>query len=422
MQYITDLHFHSKYSRAVSQLMNLENCAEWAAKKGIQVIAACDFTHPEFFLEIKQKLEPQKIGLLKLKNSDLNVYFLLGTEISCIYSKNNRGYRIHVLVWMPNLEAVERFNAQLGWRGNLKSDGRPILGMDVKELTKIAFEVTDQAAIIPAHAWTPWFSLFGSQSGFDSLKDCFEEYTDKIFAIETGLSSDPAMNWRLSQLDNVSIVSFSDAHSLPNIGREATVFELEELSYQNIIRAIKQPIDLKNKIVYTIEFYPEEGKYHWDGHRNCNVRFSPQETLKNKEICPVCKKKVTVGVMNRVEKLADREEIKEPPKGRPSYKSLVPLQEIIAEALGQKKGTKAVNQEYEQLVKAGGDEFNVLMNIDEAELKKMTLPKIAEGVMKVHRGDIIVEAGYDGVFGTVKVWPEQEKMSEAEASGQKSLF
>jgi len=323
---------------------------------------------------------------------------------------------------MPNLEAVERFNAQLGWRGNLKSDGRPILGMDVKELTKIAFEVTDQAAIIPAHAWTPWFSLFGSQSGFDSLKDCFEEYTDKIFAIETGLSSDPAMNWRLSQLDNVSIVSFSDAHSLPNIGREATVFELEELSYQNIIRAIKQPIDLKNKIVYTIEFYPEEGKYHWDGHRNCNVRFSPQETLKNKEICPVCKKKVTVGVMNRVEKLADREEIKEPPKGRPSYKSLVPLQEIIAEALGQKKGTKAVNQEYEQLVKAGGDEFNVLMNIDEAELKKMTLPKIAEGVMKVHRGDIIVEAGYDGVFGTVKVWPEQEKMSEAEASGQKSLF
>jgi len=402
--------------------MDLENCAAWAAKKGIQVIAACDFTHPEFFYEIKNKLVPQANGLFKLKDSDWPTYFLLSTEISCIYSKNNRGYRIHVLVWMPSLAAVEKFNTQLSWIGNLKSDGRPILGLDVKELTKIAFGVTDQAAVIPAHAWTPWFSLFGSASGFDSLKDCFEEYSDKIYAIETGLSSDPAMNWRLSQLDNVSIVSFSDAHSLSNLGREATVFELEELNYQNILRSITKPIDSGNKIAYTIEFYPEEGKYHWDGHRNCNIRFSPEETLKHKEICPVCQKRVTVGVMNRVEKLADREVIKESPAERPPFKSLVPLQEIIAESLGQKKGTKAVDAEYEQLVKAGENEFNILMNISEEELKKITLPKIAEGIIKVRQGDIVVEAGYDGVFGTVKVWPEQEKTSGAAASGQKSLF
>jgi uncharacterized protein (TIGR00375 family) len=422
MQYITDLHFHSKYSRAVSQQMNLENCAEWAVKKGIQVVAACDFTHPEFFSEIKQKLKPQENGLLKLKDSDLDTRFLLGTEISCIYSKNNKGYRIHVLVWLPDLEAVEKFNTQLNWVGNLKSDGRPILGMDVRELTKIAFEVSDQAAVIPAHAWTPWFSLFGSESGFDSIKDCFEEYTEKIYAIETGLSSDPAMNWRLSQLDGVSIVSFSDAHSLQNLGREATVFELEELSYQNILRAIKLPVDPKNKIEYTIEFYPEEGKYHWDGHRNCDVRFSPQETTKNKGICPACKKRVTVGVMNRVAKLADREAMKEAPEGRPLYKSLVPLQEIIAEALGQNKGTKAVDQEYESLVRAGGGEFNVLMNASENDLKKMTLPKVADGISKVRNGDIVVEAGYDGVVGTVKVWTEEEQESETDASGQKSLF
>lgn len=420
MQYITDLHFHSKYSRAVSKDMELENFAEWAQKKGIQVVAACDFTHPEWFAEIKRKLKPQKNGLLKLKDSKAETYFLLSSEISCIYSKNNRTYRIHILIWMPTLEAVEKFNAQLGWVGNLKSDGRPIVGLDAKELAKIAFDVSDQAAVIPAHAWTPWFSLFGSESGFDSIKDCFEEYTDKIYAIETGLSSDPPMNWRLSQLDKKSIVSFSDAHSLPNIGREATVFELEELSYKNILRAIKQPIDSKNKIAYTIEFYPEEGKYHWDGHRKCNIRFSPKETIDKNGICPNCKKRVTVGVMSRVEKLTDKKELRDSPSGRPPYKSLVPLQEIIAESLGQNKGTKAVNQEYEQLVKDGKNEFNALMNVPEEELKKITLPKIAEGIMKVRSGDIIIEAGYDGVFGTVKVWPDEDKTTEV--SGQKSLF
>lgn len=440
MHYLTDLHLHSKYSRAVSKEMDLENCALWAEKKGIQVIAACDFTHPAWFAEIKQKLIQQKNGLLKLKDSKTDTYFLLSTEISCIYSKNNKGRRIHVLVWMPSLEAAEKFNVQLSWIGNVKSDGRPILGMDVKELTKIALGVSEQAAVIPAHAWTPWFSLFGSESGFDSLKECFEEFSDKIYAIETGLSSDPPMNWRLKQLDKKSIVSFSDAHSLPNIGREATVFELKELSYQNILRSLKQPppeagplaslprersgpsaeVDPNNKIAYTIEFFPEEGKYHWDGHRNCNVRLSPKETKEKNGICPVCKKRVTVGVMSRVEKLADREEIKNPPLGRTPFKSLVPLQEIIAESLGQGKGTKGVEQEYEQLVKAGKSEFNVLINISEEELKKITLPKIAEGIMKVRAREIMVVPGYDGVFGTVKVWSDQEKVTTA--SGQKSLF
>lgn len=419
MQYITDLHLHSKYSRAVSQQMDLENMALWAEKKGIQVVAACDFTHPQWFEEIKQKLAPQENGLLKLRQQGSKTCFLLSTEISCIYSKKGKTYRIHVLVWLPNLEAAEKFNVQLSWIGNLKSDGRPILGLDVKELTKIVFGVSDQAAVIPAHAWTPWFSLFGSESGFDRIQDCFEEYTPKIYAIETGLSSDPPMNWRLSQLDKVNIVSFSDAHSLPNIGREATVFELEKLSYKNILRAIKQPVDSKNKIAYTIEFFPEEGKYHWDGHRNCQIHFSPKETKKNNGICPVCKKRLTIGVMSRVEKLADRPETKVAPTGKPGYKSLVPLQEVIAEALGQQKGTKAVEAEYEQLVKLGGGEFNVLINSTEEELKKITLPRIAEGIMKVRKGNIIVEPGYDGVFGVVKVFKDEER---AEASGQKSLF
>lgn len=405
---ITDLHFHSKYSRAVSKDMNLEFTSEWAVKKGLDVITTADFTYPVWFSEIKEKLKKDENGLYQLKNKKTSSFFMLTTEISCIYSKGGKTRRIHLVVIAPDLIAAEKINVQLGWIGNLKSDGRPILGLDAKELVKIVLDASSECLVIPAHIWTPWFSLFGSESGFDYLEECFEEMTPYIYAAETGLSSDPAMNWRLSQLDRLSIVSFSDAHSLANLGREATAFELEGLTYQNIIKAIRQQDGEKNKITYTIEFFPEEGRYHWDGHRLCNVRLSPTETKKCKGICPKCKKPLTIGVLNRVDKLADRPEGFKP-ENRPAYKSLVPLQEIIAEALGKGKNTKTVQTEYDKLIKSGQNEFNVLINIPIDELTKMTEPAIAEGIKRVRKGKITALAGYDGVYGTVKVFGEKEK-------------
>jgi len=301
-EYITDLHFHSKYSRAVSRDMDLEHIAEWADKKGIDVVTAADFTHPAWFKELNTKLEQQNNGLFKLKGNKTTAHFMLTTEISCIYKKNDRTRRIHLVLIAPDLKTVGIINGKLNLIGNLKSDGRPILGIDAKEIVKVVMDSSPEAMVIPAHIWTPWFSIFGSESGFDSLEECFEEMTKHIYAIETGLSTDPPMNWRVAQLDRLAIVSNSDAHSMAKIGREATVFELDQLNYKNIMKAIKQQGGYKNKIAYTIEFYPEEGRYHFDGHRNCNVCFSPEETRKNKGICPKCKKRLTVGVSNRVGK------------------------------------------------------------------------------------------------------------------------
>ena len=415
MEYIADLHLHSKFSRAVSKDMDLEHLNEWSLKKGIEVVGTADFTHPVWLAELKEKLDDQGNGLFKLKGVADSVHFLLSTEISCIYSKGGKGRRIHIVVLAPNFQAIEKINIQLGWVGNLKSDGRPILGLDAKELTKIVLEADPNCLVIPAHVWTPWFSLFGSESGFDTLQECFEEYSDQIYAIETGLSSDPAMNWRLTQLDQKAIVSFSDAHSPANLGREATVFELEDLSYQNIQKAIKQ-IDDNNKIAYTIEFYPEEGKYHWDGHRNCDIRFSPEETLTHKDICPKCGKRLTRGVMYRVKKLADRKEGEKRPNTVP-YKSLVPLREIIADSLTIGKTSKSVLQQYDQMIKPGKSEFNILFNLSIEEIERISSPRIAEGIAKVRKGDLKIEPGYDGVFGTVKVYSEKEK-----STGQSSLF
>lgn len=416
MFFYTDLHLHSYFSRATSKDLKLEINEKWAKKKGLKVIGTADFTHPGWFSELKEKLDIQDNGLYKIKNSKEDVFFLPSCEVSCIYSKGGKVRRIHLIILAPDLETVDKINTQFSWMGNLKSDGRPIFGSEAKEIVKIITDISEKAIVIPAHIWTPWFSLFGSESGFNSLQECFEEYSSKIYAIETGLSSDPPMNWRLSQLDNLRIVSFSDAHSPANLGREATVFELEKLTYDNIIKAIKSP-DEKNKIAFTIEFFPEEGKYHWDGHRNCNLRLSPKDTKKYKGICPKCKKPLTVGVMNRVEQLADRPEGYKP-KDRPPFKSLVPLEEIIAEALGQKKGTKAVKEEYENLIQQGGSEFKILLETSLEKLEKMTLPKVVEGIKRVREGRVYVLPGYDGVYGEVKVFKEEEK----EEIGQKSLF
>lgn len=431
MKSIADFHIHSKYSRATSSQMDLEHLDEWAKIKGIDILGSGDFTHPEWFRELKKKLNPLGNGLFVLseKCADQNgiklsprttgrtalkkkTYFILTTEISCIYSQGGKGRRIHLIVFAPNLETAEKINARLSQIGNLKSDGRPILGLSAKNLVKIILEISPDCLIVPGHIWTPWFSLFGSQSGFDSIEECFEELTPEIFALETGLSSDPIMNWRLSALDKYILISNSDAHSLVNLGREANVFEGDDLSYSSIIGAIKRrglrEIKTDLRLIYTIEFFPEEGKYHFDGHRLCNLRFSPEQTKKVQGICPKCKKFLIRGVMNRVAALADRDYgIK--PQNAAGYKSLIPLQEIIAEALSRTKITKAVENEYQNLIKKGESEFNILLNLSYEDLSKITLPKIAEGIKNVREGKVEILPGYDGVYGTVKIFSEEEK-------------
>ncbi|MFA5135014.1 MAG: endonuclease Q family protein [Patescibacteria group bacterium] len=409
--YIADLHLHSKYSRAVSRDMGLETMAAWAGKKGVDVLATADFTHPAWFAELRERLTLQDNGLYKMKSSASNVHFMPTTEISCIYKKGGETRRVHHVIVAPTLDAVEKIIAQLSLIGNLKADGRPILGLDSQKLLEITLGASPEAMLIPAHIWTPWFAMFGSKSGFDSVEECFGDLAGHIHAVETGLSSDPPMNWRLSQLDRMSIISSSDAHSAPNIGREATAFELEELSYANIMSAIKKQ-GKKNKVAFTLEFYPEEGRYHWDGHRACSVRLEPAQSRKHGGICPKCKKPLTIGVLNRVEQLADRPESYKP-ANRPPYRMLVPLREIIAGAFGQGTGTKKVAAEYESLILRGGSEFKVLLNLPPERLAEITLPKIAEGIRRVRDGKISVNPGYDGEYGTVSVFTEKDRPDSA---------
>jgi uncharacterized protein (TIGR00375 family) len=415
MKFIADFHLHSKYSRATSKNMDLENLVQWAKIKGIKVLGTGDFTHPEWFKELKQKLEPAEQGLFKIKNSNEETRFVLTAEISCIYSKNNRVRKIHILVLAPSFEAVEKINTNLGWVGNLAADGRPILGLDAKELAKIVLEASKDCLIVPAHAWTPWFSIFGSKSGFDSIEECFEEYSKYIYSIETGLSSDPAMNWQLSALDRITLISNSDAHSPQKIGREVNVFDTE-LSYSKILEAIK--LKDPQKFLYTIEFYPEEGKYHYDGHRNCEISLSPQESKKYNNICPKCGKPLTIGVLNRVEELADRPEGFKP-KGVIPFKSLVPLVEIIAESLSMGVGTKQVDKEYKNLIEKFGNEFKILLEISQKELEAATLPEIAEGIIRVRKGRVKIDPGYDGVFGKIRIF---SKEALKKISKQETLF
>lgn len=426
MRIVADLHIHSPYSRAVSKEMTLENLDSWARLKGITVMGTGDFTHPAWIREIKAKLEPAESGLYKLKvvpslassasEAKLGtIRFMLTVEISSIYSKGGKTRRIHNLIFAPSIETAEKINAALGWQGNLKSDGRPILGLDSKELAKIVFNTDSRAAVVPAHAWTPWFSIFGSMSGFDSIEECFDEFAPQIFAVETGLSSDPAMNRRLSKLDKIALISNSDSHSLQRIGREANVFDTE-LSYDGIIDAIKSHDP--TKFLYTIEFYPEEGKYHYDGHRLCKFSCGPEETKKLNKICPRCGKPMTVGVMSRVDQLADR-----PFGGKQGitipYKNLVPLDEIIAESFGVGTASKKVKGEYKNLVEKVGSEFAVLVDASKSQLENATAPEVVEGIMRVREGRLHIEPGYDGEYGKVRIFDEGERKA---ASAQKALF
>ena len=416
MRIVADLHIHSPYARAVSKDMTLGNLDHWAHFKGITVMGTGDFTHPKWMKEIKEKLEPAEPGLFKLKDRDTPVRFLLSVEISSIYKKGGRVRRIHNLIFAPSIETAEKINAQLGWLGNLTSDGRPILGLDSKELAKIVFNIDSQAVIVPAHAWTPWFSIFGSMSGFNSIEECFEEFTPQIFAIETGLSSDPAMNWRLSKLDSIALISSSDSHSLQRIGREANVLDTE-LSYRGIIEAIRSH-DPK-RFLFTVEFFPEEGKYHYDGHSEHKVRMSPEETRKANGKCPTCGRPVTVGVMNRVEALADRPAGARPEDAIP-FRSMVPLDEIIAEAFGMGVSAKRVKDEYQRLVSSLGSEFRVLLEAPESELESATRPEVAEGILRIRDGRVTIEPGYDGEYGKIKIFDDAERKSLT--VGQPSLF
>lgn len=511
MQIIADLQLHSRFSRAVSKEMTIPNIAGWAARKGIGLVATGDWTHPLWMREIREHLEETGTGLLKLKETldvrgqkldrevgglmldktnpisnfqpqglTSNFYhptsplFLLATEVSCIYSQGGKVRRVHTLIWVPSLESAEKINKEMTRRGcNLMSDGRPIIGLTSIQVAELVLTIEPKALIIPAHAWTPWFSVYGSLGGFDSINEAFGPYAKHIYAVETGLSSSPSMNWRIKELDHRSIVSFSDAHSGPKLGREATVFEMPEVSYEAIYDAIVQktqntqstslPEDQKvrksdlsdisdslkvrrtefsessePRIAFTIEFYPEEGKYHYTGHRLCNIRLSPEETKAKGSTCPVCGKPLTQGVMQRVEELAIRSEselqmlnakCQMPNRNtevmmwkskafpeRPPFVMLVPLQEIIAEAVGSPVTSPKVQTPYFRLTDGLAGEFNVLLQASVDGIAKIAGDRVAHGVDKVRRGDLVIDPGYDGVFGVVKLWREGEEKLLVDAS------
>ena len=412
MEFIADFHIHSRYSRATSRNMDVKNLSEWAKLKGITLMGTGDFTHHLWLEELKHTLEDCGNGLYNYNG----IYFVLTAEVSSIYSKKGKTYRVHTVIIAPSFKSVDKINEKLGRLGNLASDGRPILGLDVAELARIVFDIDENCMIVPGHIWTPWFSLFGSMSGFDRIEDCFEEQTPKIFALETGLSSDPAMNWRLSALDKFTLISNSDAHSPQKIGREANVFNCD-LDYKTI-REVLMTKD-KSRFLYTIEFFPEEGKYHFDGHRLCGIRWSPKETKEHAGKCSKCGKPVTVGVVNRVEKLADRPEGFKPENAIP-FKNLIPLEEIIADAKGVGKASVAVERDYHSCLAKFGTEFEILMRAPRQDLMKGLPPKIAEGVLRVREGKVEIKAGYDGEYGIISIFGNEETGQKSEQ--QLSLF
>ncbi len=380
--------------------MDVDNITRWAKLKGIDLVGTGDFTHPTWFEELKRKLKPTPEGLLEYNG----IKFILTAEVSNMYSKGGKGRRIHTLIFAPDFETVEKINKKLANRGNIVSDGRPTFGFDVKDIVKLCLDISPDCFLVCAHVWTPWFSVFGSNSGFDSVEECFEEEAKNIYALETGLSSDPLMNWRLSALDKYTLISNSDAHSPAKLGREANVFDCE-LSYKAIMDVLKRKD--KNKLLYTIEFFPQEGKYHFDGHRACGVRFSPSETRQHKNRCPKCGRSLTVGVMNRVDELADREKGFMPENASP-YKSLVPLAEIIAQAQQKGVNTKAVEDEYKAAVGHFENEFSILLDASEQDLSQRLTENTVRAIMKVRRGDLSIEPGYDGAYGSVKIFKEGE--------------
>lgn len=409
MRIVADFHIHSRYSRATSSSLDLDQLARWARVKGIGLLGTGDATHPLWMTELKAKLKPTSGGLYEYQG----VLFTLTAEVNANFFSGGTNHRIHNLLFLPSIEVAEKLNARLGHHGDLTSDGRPTLNLSARDLVKLSLEASPDILIVPAHAWTPHFSIFGANSGFDTVEECFQDQAKEIFCLETGLSSDPAMNWRLSQLDRYTLISNSDSHSASRIGREANVFDCEP-RYPEILEILKTKDD--KRFLYTIEFFPEEGKYHFDGHRNCKIRISPQEALERQNRCPSCGRKVTIGVMHRVEDLADRPADYRPAKKFP-FKRLVPLDQIISEAIGVGVQSKAVETEYLNLVQKIGTEFAILVDLPEETLRKSVRPKIAEGILRVRRGEIEILPGYDGEYGEVKIFGKDE----AKVIGEKQM-
>ncbi len=418
MSFIADLHIHSKYSRATSPHMEVEALSRWAKLKGINLLGTGDFTHPVYFAELQNKLIPSANGLYCLKEGDTDVSFMLTAEVSNIFSQGGKLRKVHSLIFAPGFEEAAKINAALDKRGRLEADGRPIFGsFPVKDLLKLILDISEDCMLVPAHAWTPWFSIFGAKSGFDSLEDCFGDEAKYIYAIETGLSSDPQMNWRLSALDNITLISNSDAHSPSKLGREANIFDCNP-DYYSVMDAIKRKE--RKKFLGTIEFFPEEGKYHFDGHRECEVLFTPQQSRAHQNICPVCKRSLTIGVMNRVEELADRPE-GFVPQNAAGVKHIIPLVEIIAGTMGRGAATKGVLQKYQRLVPAAGSEFDVLLNLPLPELYGYTDENIVESISRMRKGQINITPGYDGVFGKIQI-ADTHKSTCGKQSNQLGLF
>ena len=402
MTYVADLHLHSPYAMGTSSRLSFESLAHWARRKGIHLLASADFTHPAWFEETRSKLHDDGDGLFTYDG----VRFVLGTELSCVAPQGGRSRRVHVLAFAPGIDAVSRINARLADYGRLDADGRPVLRMTPRDLLLLLLDVDPRCLLIPAHAWTPWYGIYGSKSGFDSLEECFGDAAGHVHAIETGLSSDPAMNWQVSELDSRSIVSFSDAHSPQKMGREMTVFG-GELSYDGLADALRS-----QRIEYTVEFYPEEGKYHHSGHRKCGVSLSPREVAVNGPRCPVCGRPLTLGVLQRVEELGTvdanagqgRDGLVRSDSGRPPFRNLVGLAEILSQALGVGVNTKTVRACYDRLVGEIGNELAVLVNASLDDVERIAGDRVAEGVGRVRNGDLTIEPGYDGRYGSVRIW------------------
>ena len=417
MRFHADLHVHSKYSRATSRDLDLEHLAAWAGRKGIGVVATGDFTHPAWCAELKQKLVPAEPGLYRLRD-DIEqavaqtlppacrtpVRFMLEVEISTIYKKGDRTRKIHHLIYAPDFDTVDRMSARLARIGNIASDGRPILGLDSRDLLEIALEAGPHAYLVPAHIWTPWFAALGSQSGFDSINDCYGDLADRIFAVETGLSSDPAMNWRVSFLDRYRLTSNSDAHSPGKLGREATTFDCEPDYF-----AIKHALETGHGYAGTVEFFPEEGKYHLDGHRKCEVRLSPKETVAHGGLCPVCGERLTIGVEHRVAALADRSEAQAaPPPTAGAVSSLVPLPEILSELTASGTASRAVERGYDQAIAKLGPELSILQSVPVEDIAHAGSSLLAEAITRLRSGHVIRDAGYDGEYGVIRLFEENE--------------
>ncbi len=413
MRFITDWHIHSKYSRACSSRLTLPEIARACEKKGIDVVATADWTHPAWFAHLEETLEESSPGIYTLKDLSSPTRFMLVTEVSQIYKRDGATRRIHNLVFSPSLETCRKVNAELDRREfNRHSDGRPIFGMDSEDFYSQLKEIDDRIILVPAHAWTPWYSVFGSKSGFDSLEACFGKMTKHIHAIETGLSSDPKMNWQVSGLDSVALISNSDAHSLEKLGREANMFDVTDVSYDGFVSALKSR-DPK-QFVETIEFFPEEGKYHLDGCANCKFSCTPKEAKRLGRRCPTCGKLLTLGVVHRVAHLSDRESF---PKGKVPYRSIVPLVEVIADVFGVGVSSKKVTAEYHRLLEQIKNEFYLLLDAPIEEIVRVASdPLIPEAIQRMRLGTVSVTPGYDGIFGTVNIFKETDRPQKRQQS------